>query len=234
MQTVIEGRAWYGISIDNNFTKAYRRRAKNPADLSDEDFQSSKIKLFVDTSDNLLHEEIFNSLMFSYQMFVENVAESFGFNRESVKLPIDFKEIVHGHFDQRAGYDILTNLAPGAMIAIIYTTPLIMAAFVIVLERKGNLIERTFVSGATSVEVFMTHLITMMIILIFQVALLMIVTFVIFELNVKGSLVEVFIIIYMQGLCGIFIGLLISSISKNEIVALVSYIAILYLLSTCF
>lgn len=216
---MIEGKSWSAVTLSTNFTKAYRRRAKNPTDLSEEDFRNSKIQLYMDTSDALIHKMVFESLLDTYQSFVENVAESFGFNRASVRMPIYTHEVVYGRL--QAGFDIMTDLSSGAMIAIIYTTPLIMAAFVLVLERKNNLLERTFVSGATSVEVFLTHLSLMMLVLTIQVALLMLVTFSFYNLVHNGSLYEVYILIYLQGVCGLFFGFFISSVSKNEMVAVV-------------
>lgn len=221
---MIDGNAWYAISIGSNFSRAYRRRAKNPSDITDEMFEMSKIKLYVDHSDSFMLLTIYNSLINSYQMFVEKVTESFGFRKESVRLPIYTKEIIYGKYNPAGGYDILNNLTPGSLVAIIYTTPLIMAAFVVVLERKDGIIERTFVSGATTMEVFLTHLVLLLIGLLVQVSLLMAVVSIIFKLQILGSIVEMFLILYLQGLCGVMIGLLISSTAKNEIVALVSYI----------
>lgn len=185
-------------------------------------FEASKIKMYVDHSDSFMLLTIYNSLIYSYQMFVEGVAESFGFHRETVRLPIYTKEVVYGKYFPGAGYDILNNLTPGALVAIIYTTPLIMAAFVVVLERKDGIMERTFVSGATSNEVFITHLVLLLLGLFIQVTLLMGVAFIVFELRLLGSLLEVFLMLYLQGLVGVMIGLLISSAAKNEVIALVS------------
>lgn len=187
-------------------------------------FEFSKIKLYVDHSDSFMLLTIRNSILNSYQKFVETITESFGFHKETVRLPIYTKEIVYGFFNPGEGYDIMANLCGGSLVAIIYTIPLIMSAFLVVLERKGGIIERTFVSGATSAEVFATHLATMMVALLIQAALLMAVAVIIFELDILGSHTEMFILIYLQGLVGIFTGLIISSISPNEVVALVSEI----------
>lgn len=151
---VVDGSAWYAVSLGSNFTRAYQRRAKNPSDLSTSSFEASKIKLYVDHSDAYMLLTIYNSLIHSYQHFVEQLAESFGFNKETVRLPIFLTEVVYGPYDpqKHSGYDFLNNLTPGALVAIIYTAPLIVSAFVVLSERKGGMIERTFVSGATSSE----------------------------------------------------------------------------------
>lgn len=220
---MIDGYSWYAIVIDSNFTKAYRRRAKNPGDLEDEDFEMSKIKLYADTTDSFIQMAIHQSLLESYQLFVENIAESFHFNKAAVRLPVTIEELFHGNSSSiTEGFDLLNNLAPSVIVAIIYTTPLILGAFLVVMERKGDILERTFVSGATFLEVILSHMVTMMVILIAQVILLMLVVFLIFNIKLHGSALETFVLIYLCGLCGCFIGLLLSCISKNPIVALVS------------
>ncbi|XP_075591948.1 ABC transporter G family member 23 isoform X2 [Dermatophagoides farinae] len=219
IQTVINGKAWLAIEMSDRFSAAYRRRAKNPSDLSEQDFNNSKIKLYPDQTDNFIHNVIDNSLMNSYQKFVENIAESFGYNPSTVRIPVMVQEVVHGKLDLENGYVLLDNLIAGSLVAIIYTTPLLMSGMVLVMERKDNIIERTFVNGATSIEVFLTHLITLMLSLIIQVIILLFVAIIVFDVSVLGPLSEVYLMLYLQGLTGIFIGLLISAISKNEIVA---------------
>lgn len=224
IQTVVDGTAWYAVAIGSNFTRAYQRRARNPSELSQASFEASKIKLYVDHSDSYMLLTIYNSLIHSYQTFVEDVAESFGFHKATVRLPIYLTEIVYGPYDptKHSGYDFLNNLTPGSLVAIIYTAPLILSAFLVVLERKGGIIERTFVSGATAMEVFLTHLIILVFGLLVQVSLVLAVAHLIFELQIQGPLIEVWIMLYLCGLCGVLIGMLISSISPNETVALVS------------
>lgn len=217
-----DGRAWYALSMGANFTRAYKKRAGRPSDLEDDVFEQSKIKMFADTTDGFIGMTVHNSLLNSYNMFVEQVAESFHYNPASVRMPVKIEQLVYGRFDFNAGYDVINNLSPSCVVAIIYTTPLILAAMLIVLERKGGTIERTIVSGATSLEILLSHLLSMMVILVFQVALLMIVTFMIFEIRLLGSALETFLLIYLCGLVGMLIGLLISCISPNPTVAIVS------------
>lgn len=219
---MVDGRAWYAVSLGANFTRAFKKRAKLPGDIEEDVFEDSKIKLFADTTDGFIGMTVYNSLINSFQMFVEQVAESFSYNPAIVRMPVKIEQLVYGTFNFNAGYDVLNNLSPSCVVAIIYTTPLILAAMLIVLERKGGTIERTFVSGATSLEILLSHLLSMMIILIFQVALLMIVTFMIFEIRLLGSALETFMLIYLCGMVGMLIGLLVSCISPNPTVAIVS------------
>ncbi|UXI22939.1 coenzyme Q-binding protein COQ10-like protein [Sarcoptes scabiei] len=227
IQSVIDGKSTLALEMGKNFSTAYRRRAKNPSDLSEIDFENSKIKLYLDTTDNFIYRIADGSLKLSFQSFVERVASSFGYNPSTVQIPMVIKEIVHGTFKYN-DHDLLNNLVPGSMVAIIYSIPLLMSSMVIVMERKDQVIERTFVNGATSLEVFITHLISLMLPLVIQTFTLLFLALVVFETYNSGSLIESFIMLYLQGFFGILIGLLISAISKNEIVSLLASLSMVF------
>lgn len=201
-----------------NFSQAYRKRAKNPIELTDLDYNNSKILLFTDQTDNFNYDAVQVELNAAYHRFVANVAESFGYNPATVQLPVVVQKPIYGSLTK----SLFSALMPGAMTAIIYTTPLLLGAMVIVIERKDQIIERTFVNGATSIELFLSHLITMLLSLIIQVIILMLVPIYIFHLTIHGSYILTFFLLYLQGCFGILLGLLISSIAKNEMTALVN------------
>ena len=234
VQNVIDGKSWYAITVTSaNFTDIFKNRLRDAWHLEDEDFEDSKIALYVDHSDNFMRQQLYNSILHSYQHFAEKVATQLGLNNLIARLPIKFEQIVYGHYQPGNGYDMLNSVTPAILVLIIYTTPLIMAAFVLVFERLEGALERTLANGATAVEIFLTHLITLMIALTIQLSLLMFMAFTVFNIEFYGSLLEVFVLLYLQGLCGIMIGLFISSISTNGIVALVSFF-ILFQIIVCF
>ncbi|CAG2118903.1 unnamed protein product, partial [Medioppia subpectinata] len=88
---------------------------------------------------------------------------------------------------------------PGAIVAIIYSTPLLLASFLIVLEKKDGLLERSFVSGVRSFEVLISHMFILILALLVQVALLMFVAFIVFDVKLMGNASEVFWLMFLQG-----------------------------------
>jgi hypothetical protein len=202
-----------------NFSEAYSSRAENPNELYDEDIENSKIKLYADHSDSFIQQYLYQSILDSYQEFIENYVSSIGYNPETVSLPLKVQPPVYGEVK----HSLINTLAPGAIVAIIYSTPLLLASFLIVLERKDGLLERSFVAGVRSFEVLISHLIILLIALLIQVGLLMFVAFVLFGVELKGPLPEAFALIFLQGLQGITFGLFVSAFANNEIMALVCY-----------
>ncbi len=219
IELVKEGKAWYAIGMSPNFSEAYSSRAENPNELYDEDIENSKIKLYADHSDSFIQQYLYQSILDSYQEFIENYVSSIGYNPETVSLPLKIQPPVYGEVK----HSLINTLAPGAIVAIIYSTPLLLASFLIVLERKDGLLERSFVAGVRSFEVLISHLIILLIALLIQVGLLMFVAFVLFGVELKGPLPEAFALIFLQGLQGITFGLFVSAFANNEIMALVCY-----------
>ncbi len=221
---VIKGKAWYTITMSQNFSEAYSARAENPSELYDEDVENSKIKLYADHSDSFIQQYLYQSILDSYQAFIENYVSSIGYNPATVSLPLKIETPIYGEVK----HSLINTLAPGAMVAIIYSTPLLLASFLIVLERKDGLLERSFVAGVRSFEILISHIVILLIALFIQVALLMFVAFFLFGVELKGPLAETFSLMFLQGLQGITFGLLVSALANNEIMALVCYCIFLY------
>ncbi|XP_018326204.2 ABC transporter G family member 20-like [Agrilus planipennis] len=81
---------------------------------------------------------------------------------------------------------------------------------IIISDRLEGVWDRSIVAGVTSAEILLTHFVTQLLIIIFQSALIMVLTFAIFKYTSEGSLVVITVLIFLQGLCGISYGFLIS------------------------
>jgi hypothetical protein len=220
IDTVKSGKAWCAISMSANFSDAFEIRATEGNDMTDEEVEDSKIKLYPDNSDTFIYEFLHQSFFDSYHKFLSEYIASLGYNPATVSLPIEVQKPIYGTIE----YSLINLTVPGAIVAIIYSTPLLLASFLIVLERKDGLLERSFVAGVRPVEVLIAHMFTLILALVVQVALLMFVAFVIFGVKLIGPVPEVFGLIFLQGLLGINFGLLVSSVASNEVVALVCHI----------
>ncbi|XP_054161211.1 ABC transporter G family member 23-like [Oppia nitens] len=216
IRSVEKGKAWYAIEISQNFSDAFDIRATNPNDMTDDEIEDSKIKLYPDHSDNFIQQFIYQSLFESYHQFLATYVRSIGLNPATVSLPITTQPPVYGVIE----YSLIDSIAPGAIVAIIYTTPLLLASFLIVLEKKDGLLERSFVSGVRSFEVLLSHMFTLVLALLVQVGLLMFVTFIVFGVKIAGPTNQVYWLVFMQGLLGIILGLSISAVAPNEVAAL--------------
>ncbi len=120
-------------------------------------------------------------------------------------------------------YDSLT---PGILLGTFHALPMIFAAFIIVIERRDGHIDRAFVAGIKPFEILLTHIITIFIAIISSVLLSMLVAFVIFDISLKGPVIDVFGLLVMQSLEGMSFRLLFSFVVPDVIFAPVSYLSI--------
>lgn len=74
------------------------------------------------------------------------------------------------------------------------------------MERNDGLLERCLVLGITGHEVLFSHIVTQFIIMIVQAFLVLIFTFVVFALTIKGNVFVILMLVILTGLCGMAFG----------------------------
>jgi len=110
-------------------------------------------------------------------------------------------------------------LAPGYIVSVIFLSSMLLTAYLVIKDQLNGLLERCLSTGASGLEVLLSHFITQLKILILQEILVLTVAFVIFRIPIRGSVCTLLAIVYMQGVVGISFGLLISAICPNAICA---------------
>ncbi|CAF5063957.1 unnamed protein product [Rotaria sp. Silwood1] len=106
--------------------------------------------------------------------------------------------------------------APGMVVSIIFFLATGLTGLIFVVEKKQGLLERSWIAGVTTIEVMFAHIIVKFFIRIIQIILLLTFTDYIFKIEIKGSIFLAAGIIFLQGICGMSYGLLISSMCDEE------------------
>lgn len=75
-----------------------------------------------------------------------------------------------------------------------------------IIEKNEGIMERCLVSGITGTEIMFSHVITQFIVMVFQSILVLIFSFVIFELTIHGEVWTVVLLTILTGLCGMCFG----------------------------
>lgn len=73
-------------------------------------------------------------------------------------------------------------------------------------ERNEGLLERTLVLGITGHETLFAHVFTQFSIMLVQCLLVLIFTFGIFSITIKGDIFTVFLLVVLTGVCGMSFG----------------------------
>ncbi|KAH9396286.1 hypothetical protein TYRP_019686 [Tyrophagus putrescentiae] len=91
-----------------------------------------------------------------------------------------------------------------------------LTAMVLVVERKQGLIERSIVAGASYLRILVALLIPQIIILFVSSLALMIFVFPVFGLSYHGEFALILLLTFLQSICGMCFGVLVSTLAKDE------------------
>lgn len=226
VDAVKKGDAWFAFHFHHKFTDSLKTRTEDAAFASNETIEESNIHLYADMSNAVIAISIIRAVLVSFLDFMKNVLAASGYNSNSVALPIVVKEVIYGSSGIEPS--LMEWMAPGTLIALIFFAPLALTGFALIKERREGLLERSLVAGVRAEEFIVSHFILQNIVLTIQVILLMMTTFVLWEIPYHGSLLETAAIIFLQGVSGIGFGLLISSICADEVTAMVIGSAVVF------
>jgi ABC-type multidrug transport system permease subunit len=84
------------------------------------------------------------------------------------------------------------------------------------IEKNEGMLERCLVSGITPTEILFSHLLTQFTVVVCQEFLLLIFSFVVFDLTNRGNLLWIVMLLTLTGICGMCYGFLISSYCDKE------------------
>lgn len=84
------------------------------------------------------------------------------------------------------------------------------------IERNEGILERSLVNGITGIELLMAHVVTQFSVMVIQTAAVLLFTFCVFDITLKGNVSFVIILTLLTGLCGMCFGFVISCICDTE------------------
>ncbi|CAG2106321.1 unnamed protein product, partial [Medioppia subpectinata] len=229
IESVVKGYNAYAMTFRPNFTDSFETRMIYPLDLNDEEIEDSKIRLYADMSNTVVGTYVYDYLLETFQAFLMDYSVSKGYNPISFSMPVKFEQPIFGVND----HSFKDYVAPGILLAITNTLPIIMSAFLIIFEQKSGCLDRAYVGGVKPIEVLFAHMIPIVIGIIFQVMLIMFISFVVFGSTLRGSAVDVYILLFLQGLEGASIGLCMSLILPDEVYAMIGISALMLPLWIC-
>ncbi|XP_054161357.1 ABC transporter G family member 20-like [Oppia nitens] len=218
-ESVVRGINRMSIVFSSNFTDSFETRLLYPTELDDNELETTKIKVYADFSDTVVGNYIWNYMLETFHKFLKSFSQTLGYNPLAFALPMQLVEPpIYGQNDHSFNSYVL----PGMMLAFHHGLPMILAAFLIIYERKNAHMDRAFVAGIKPIEVLIAHIIHNSVAVFTQVLLSLIISFVVFNNTIVGNYVDAYIMFVAQGLQGMTIGLTIALILADEVSAMVS------------
>lgn len=134
----------------------------------------------------------------AYQEFLKKFVLTLGIpvNPNILGTPL-VKIPVYGEADPQ----FIDFMAPGIMVTIIFILSIGLTALIFVIEKKEGLLERTAVANVNTLELITAHVTVKLIIMIFQIAMLLFISIIVFEVNMKGELITRFVYFILSFKC---------------------------------
>lgn len=205
------------MMFNRNFSRNFRRRFLKPETITDDIIKQSRIGLYTDTTNTVFYLYIYETILNAFEKFITLVGAMMGYNPRFFGSPLDLQKPIYGKFEIQYSEFI----TPGMVVVLIHGMSLLIGSFSVSAERSGNL-ERGFVAGIRTSELYLSHVLFFTLPVITQVILCIILTFYIFDIQSQGSLWEVSIMSFLSGMQGLIFGITLSILCPNELASLVS------------
>lgn len=97
-------------------------------------------------------------------------------------------------------------MAPGVVVSISYIMATGLTALAFILERRDGLFERSLVAGVDTFQILIAHAMTQIIVMVVQILLVLVFTFLVFDIPSRGPFIWVILLLLLQGCTGMAFG----------------------------
>lgn len=89
---------------------------------------------------------------------------------------------------------------------IIFFLSVALTSGAMLIERNEGILERCLVYGVTGVEILFSHVISQLLVMFIQTAMVIVFSFYVFDITLRGELASVVLMTVLTGLCGMSFG----------------------------
>jgi ABC-type multidrug transport system permease subunit len=226
--SVESGQALAAMHIPAGYTQSLRERLLHPADVDNATLANATIKLYPDLTNLHLALALEGTLSEAFVKFARDTLEMLGYDPKLVELPIKIERPVFGSASRTAG-GYLEFMAPGVIVSITYVMATGLTALAFVLEKRDGMLERSQVSGVTTSQILLAHALVQVVVMSVQIALVLVVSFLVFRIPSRGPIGWVLLLVLLQGCAGMSYGLLISAVCSEENTAVMLLVGTFYI-----
>ncbi|KAI1287610.1 ABC transporter G family member 20 [Halotydeus destructor] len=212
LNSVRHGDTWGALTIGRNFTNALQMRVLMSGSVDNVTIEESNVRVYLDMTNQIIGYQLQRTLMKAWAQFSLDISGKMGQNPQAFEFPVKLEEPIYG--SNRPSFTEF--MAPGILLSIAFLAAVALTALAFVMERKEGLLERSLVAGVTSSEFLLSHVLTQVLVLGVQISLLLMFTFLVFEVPSQGPFIWIVLLTLLQGSCGMAYGLMISAMCKEE------------------
>jgi len=105
----------------------------------------------------------------------------------------------------KQGY--LEYMAPGVVVSICYIMATGLTSLAFIIERRDGLFERSLVAGVDTMQILFSHALVQISVMSIQILLVLIFTFLVFDIPSRGPFILVILLLVFQGATGMAFGM---------------------------
>lgn len=199
LQAITDGKAIGAIAFAHNYSDALEARVLDPEAVDNQTLLDSSLKLYVDNTNFLFANGFVDSLRQTVYNFLGQVYERNNMSR--LEAPIVVEEIVYADKSKLSDF-----LLPGYIISFIYLSQVSITSQLLIQERKDGLFERSLVAGVGHDLVFLSYFVSSCVLSIVQIALMLSVSLLLFQVTNYGSFWLIFLLVFGQAANAVAIG----------------------------
>uniref|UniRef100_T1IGT9 Uncharacterized protein n=1 Tax=Strigamia maritima TaxID=126957 RepID=T1IGT9_STRMM len=209
---VTNGNAWAVINIWPNFTSALIERFSSNGDISNETLQAGSIHVRHDNTDMQITYSMQKALFVAFESFSADALNEIGKTFQLPAIPVEFDEPIYGPVKST----FIEFLAPGLLVTVLFYLAVSLTAMSFIMDKREGLLDRCYVSGATSFEIMCGHILTQLGVMVIHVGTVLILSTEGFDIENRGSFVWIILLALCQGLCGMTYGFFVSAVCNDE------------------
>ena len=217
-QSVVNGTNYMSVVFGKNFTETFEYRVTDILDITDEELELSKIKVYVDFSNAAMGIFVLKYLLQAFNRFLNQMSHVFGPNAERYFHLVAVEEPIYGEFH----FEPKEIFGPGILLALSHQLPLIISSLQLLFDRKSHCVERVLVAGVRPLEIYLAHLIQNVFLVGTQLVISLFFAFIVYGFTLIGSVIDVYLLLFLMGIQGMLIGFLIALITEDEVGVVVS------------
>lgn len=208
------------MHFSRNYSYALQSKLDDFFSITEPDIVASQITVSLYTPDRQIGLFVEKTL---YKVFVKEyrkIIKECRIAQKFADIPIRFEDPVYGSLDQKYS----TFITPPFILSLVFILATSICSSIIITDRHSGVWDRSLVQGVTTVEILVTHLLTQVLVIIVQVATSLLIGFLQYDMECKGSLTAVIWLAMLGGICGMTFGFFISVMCTSH--ALVNYAAV--------
>ena len=214
IEAVKQNEVWAVVYFKPRFSKNFITRMIAPLPTN-ETVDSGSIQLRIDMSNQVIGSQIKKYISEAFDTFVGKLKDRYGDSLDKLKPVIKVGQPLYGDNDSSFG----SFVAPGCLIVVAYFATTVVTCHLLIKERSDGLVERSLVAGVRPLEFVISHIILQLFLLTLQVGLKLILAFMVFSIPNYGSVILASSLTFLQGMCGLMFGLMLSAVCPDEIYA---------------